>query len=170
MDEVEELPEILRELLEVHIALGQFEKAAELADWLEGHDAHFRELTLLGEAAAREGSAEIAMEAVEKRLKIADSGNDYLTHGRVARVAQTVASGRALPGEQTPEDFLELSKRLTDPNKVELFLNVAAISLAERDRLADAQKLLKLADNPDLSAEFELSELAALLIESLQAE
>ena len=170
MDEVEELPEILRELLQVHLELGQFERAAELADWLEGHDSHFRELTLLGEAAAREGGAEIAMEAVEKRLKIADSGNDYLTHGRVARVAQTVASGRALPGEQTPEDFLKLSKRLTDPNKVELFLNVAAISLAERDRLADAQKLLKLADNPDLSAEFELPELAALLVESLQAE
>lgn len=170
MDEVEDLPDILRELLKVHLELGQFEKAADLADWLKGHDSHFRELTLVGEAAARAGSAEVAMEAVEKRLEIADSGDDYLTHGRVARIAQTVASGRALPGVQTPEEILALSKRLTDPNKAQLFVNVAAISLAERDRLADAQKLVKLADIPDLSAEFELPELAALLIESLQAE
>lgn len=170
IDEVEDLPEILRELLKVRQELGQFEKAADLADWLKGHDSYFRELTLLGEAAAREGSAEVAMEALEKRLEIADSGDDHLTYGRVARTAQTVAKGQALPGEQTPEDILALSKRLTDPNRVQLFVNVAAISLAERGRIADAQKLVKLADNPELSAEFELPELAALLIESLQAE
>ncbi|NIA68904.1 hypothetical protein HBA54_09895 [Pelagibius litoralis] len=164
MDEVDYLAEIVRELVEVHLRLGQFDRAKALVGWVEDADARFAMLARLGDAAARGGKDALARESLEKRLDLIAA--DAFDNG-YARIGVTAQS---LPASQTPEDILALSTRLKSPGMEWLFLNVAAITLAERERLADAQKLVKLADDPDLSAEFELPELAALLIQSLKLE
>ncbi len=163
MDDLEGSGEVLGYLIETRLRLKQFEKVQSLINWYEDPDDRFRALSKLGFSAAEAGENGIAVETLKRRLDLLVPGKSEWNLTRIARTAQTV------PLNLEPADTLALSQRLEDSNKQRLFLNVVAITLAERDRLEEARTLVRLAEDPILNKDFELVELGALLFQSLKA-
>ncbi len=164
MDELEGSDEVLNYLIEVRLRLKQFDQVQSLVNWYEDPEDRFRALSKLGFAAAEAGENGIAVETLKRRLDLLVPGDSEWNLTRVARTAQTV------PLDLEPADTIALSKRLDEPKKQRLFLNVVAITLSERERLEDARTLIKLAADPLLQKDFELQELASLLFQSLRRE
>ncbi|TQV83603.1 gene transfer agent family protein [Denitrobaculum tricleocarpae] len=163
MDELEGSGEVLNYLIEVRLRLKQFEQVQSLINWYEDPEDRFRALSKLGFATAEAGENGIAVETLERRLDLLVPGETEWDLTRIARTAQTV------PLNLEPADTVRLSGRLDDPKKQRLFLNVVAITLAERERLEGARTLVRLAEDPLLGKDFELAELGALLFQSLDA-
>ena len=164
MDSIEGAESVYGRLVDTQLSLRQFDRARSLIDWLHEPAARFDKLDRLAAAAARAGAREAAMGAIEDMIALIAGDGLYERYGRTAMIAQR------LPGDLTPEEIFLLSKRLKQADFEWLFLHVTAVRLAEGGRVGAAQELVALADDPDLTADFELPELAALLALSIATE
>lgn len=162
--EVEASERVMGDLIGARLQLRQFEQARGLIDGLPDAVARFRQLIALIEAATRAGEADIVRQASADTLALLAAADTEQGYRRIARAAQVLARAG------TPADLLADAGRLGDPAKARLFLTVVALRLVETGRLADAQWLVRQADDRDLSEEFRLIELMGLLLTSLGAE
>lgn len=162
--EVEASERVMGDLIGARLRLHQFDQARDLIDGLPDAVARFRRLIVLIEAATRAGEAGIARQASADALDLLAADDTEQGYRRIARAAQVLARSG------TPADLFAHAGRLGDPSKARLFLTVVAVRLVETGRLADAQWLVRQADDPDLSEEFRLIELMGLLLASLGVE
>lgn len=162
--EVQASERVVGDLIGARLRLRQFEQARGLIDGLPDAVARFRQLIALIEAATRAGEADIARRASADTLALLAVADTEQGYRRIARAAQVLAR------TGTPADLFADAGRLGDPAKARLFLTVVALRLVETGRLADAQWLVRQADDRDLSEEFRLIELMGLLLASLGAE
>ncbi|WP_299397338.1 hypothetical protein [Pelagibius sp.] len=164
MDAIAGAESVYGMLVDTQLNLRQFDRARSLIDWLQEPEARFDTLDRLAAAAARAGAREALLRAIDDMIVLVAGDSFYERYGRTAMIA------KRLPWDLTPKEILLLSKRLKQADFEWLFVNVAAVRLAEGGRLDVAQELVALADDPDLTADFELPELAALLELSIAAE
>ncbi len=163
MDAIEGAEGVYGLLVDTQLSLRQFDRARSLIDWLHEPEARFEKLDRLAVAAARAGAGEALLRAIDDMIALIAGDSLYERYGRTAMIAQR------LPAELTPGEILLLSKRLKQADFEWVFLHVTAVRLAEAGRVGDAQDLVALADDPGLTADFELPELAALLALSLKS-
>ena len=163
MDSIEGAEAVYGMLVDTQLSLQRFDRARSLIDWLHEPAARFDKLDRLAAAAARAGAGEALSRAIGDMIALVAGDSLYERYGRTAMIAQR------LPAELTPEGILLLSKRLKQADFEWVFLHVTAVRLAEAGRVGDAQDLVALADDPGLTADFELPELAALLALSLKS-
>lgn len=164
MDSIDGAESVYGMLVDTQLSLRQFDRARSLIDWLQEPEARFDKFDRLAAAAARAGAGEPLLRAIDDMIALVAGDSLYERYGRTAMIAQR------LPEDLTPEEIVLLSKGLKQAGFEWLFLNVTAVRLAEEGQLDKAQELVALADDPELTADFELPELAALLALSLQGD
>ncbi len=162
--EVEAAERIVNDLIGARLRLRQFERARDLIGGLPDAVARFQQLIVLIEAATRAGEAGIARQASADAIDLLAADDTEQGYRRIAQAAQVLARSG------TPAELFAHAGRLGDPAKARLFLTVVALRLVETGRLADAQWLVRQAEDPELSKEFRLIELMGLLLASLGVE